>query len=42
MLLTRIDAIDVIVKRITPLMRQIIAQFQQKAVERMQGALGLA
>ncbi|MFC0135665.1 YicC family protein [Massilia eurypsychrophila] len=42
MLLTRIDAMDVIVKRITPLIPQVIAQFQQKAIERMQDALGLA
>jgi uncharacterized protein (TIGR00255 family) len=42
MLITRIDAMDVIVKRITPLIPQVIAQFQQKAVERMQDALGLA
>jgi uncharacterized protein (TIGR00255 family) len=42
MLLSRIDAMDVIVKRITPLIPQVIAQFQQKAVERMQDALGLA
>jgi uncharacterized protein (TIGR00255 family) len=42
MLLTRIDAMDIIVKRITPLIPQVIAQFQQKAVERMQDALGLA
>ena len=42
MLLTRIDAMDVIVKRIMPLIPQVIAQFQQKAIERMQDALGLA
>jgi uncharacterized protein (TIGR00255 family) len=42
MLVSRIDAMDVIVKRITPLIPQVIAQFQQKAVERMQDALGLA
>jgi uncharacterized protein (TIGR00255 family) len=42
MLISRIDAMDVIVKRITPLIPQVIAQFQQKAVERMQDALGLA
>jgi uncharacterized protein (TIGR00255 family) len=42
MLLTRIDAMDVIVKRIAPLIPQVIAQFQQKAIERMQDALGLA
>jgi uncharacterized protein (TIGR00255 family) len=42
MLLSRIDAMDVIVKRISPLIPQVIAQFQQKAIERMQDALGLA
>ena len=42
MLLARIDAMEAIVRRITPLIPQVIAQFQQKAVERMQDALGLA
>lgn len=42
MLVSRIDAMEDIVKRITPLIPQVIAQFQQKAVERMQDALGLA
>jgi uncharacterized protein (TIGR00255 family) len=42
MLLSRIDSMEEIVKRITPLIPQVIAQFQQKAVERMQDALGLA
>ena len=42
MLLSRIDAMEAIVKRITPLIPQVISQFQQKAVERMQDALGLA
>ena len=42
MLLARIDAMDVIVKRISPLIPQVISQFQQKAIERMQDALGLA
>lgn len=42
MLVSRIDAMDAIVTRITPLIPQVIAQFQQKAVERMQDALGLA
>jgi uncharacterized protein (TIGR00255 family) len=42
MLVSRIDAMDVIVKRISPLIPQVIAQFQQKAIERMQDALGLA
>ncbi|OON61076.1 YicC family protein [Massilia sp. KIM] len=42
MLQSRIDAMEAIVKRITPLIPQVIAQFQQKAIERMQDALGLA
>ena len=42
MLIARIEAMEDIVKRITPLIPQVIAQFQQKAVERMQDALGLA
>jgi len=42
MLVARIDAMDAIVKRISPLIPQVIAQFQQKAIERMQDALGLA
>ena len=42
MLVARIDAMDVIVKRISPLIPQVISQFQQKAIERMQDALGLA
>ena len=42
MLLSRIEEMEGIVKRITPLIPQVIAQFQQKAIERMQDALGLA
>ncbi|MBQ5940289.1 MULTISPECIES: YicC/YloC family endoribonuclease [unclassified Massilia] len=42
MLQSRIDSMEAIVKRITPLIPQVIAQFQQKAIERMQDALGLA
>jgi uncharacterized protein (TIGR00255 family) len=42
MLISRIEAMEAIVKRITPLIPQVIAQFQQKAIERMQDALGLA
>jgi len=42
MLQSRIDSMEVIVKRITPLIPQVIAQFQHKAIERMQDALGLA
>ena len=38
----RIDAMEAIVQRITPLVPKVIAQFQQKAVERMQEALGLS
>jgi len=39
---TRIDAMEQIVARITPLVPQVIGQFQQKAVERMQDALGVS
>jgi uncharacterized protein (TIGR00255 family) len=42
MLVSRIDDMEAIVQRITPLMPQVVAQFQQKATERMQEALGLA
>lgn len=42
MLLSRVDDMEAIVRRITPLIPQVIAQFQQKATERMQEALGLA
>lgn len=42
MLIARIESMEAIVKRITPLIPQVIAQFQQKAIERMQDALGLA
>jgi uncharacterized protein (TIGR00255 family) len=41
-LITRISAMDDIVRRITPLIPQVIAQFQQKSVERLEEALGLA
>ncbi|WP_211462580.1 YicC/YloC family endoribonuclease [Collimonas silvisoli] len=41
-LIARIDAMEAIVQRITPLVPQVVAQFQQKAIERMQEALGLA
>lgn len=42
MLLARVDDMEAIVQRITPLIPQVIAQFQQKATERLQEALGLA
>ncbi len=42
MLESRITDLEAIVARITPLIPQLIEQFQQKAVARMQEALGLA
>jgi uncharacterized protein (TIGR00255 family) len=42
MLLSRVDDMEAIVQRITPLIPQAIAQFQQKATERMTEALGVA
>lgn len=42
MLLSRINDIEAIVTRITPLVPQAIEQFRQKAIERMQEALGQA
>jgi uncharacterized protein (TIGR00255 family) len=42
MLLSRIDEMEAIVQRIAPLIPQVIAQFQQKAIERLQEALGMA
>ena len=42
MLVSRIDAMDAIAARIAPLIPQVITQFQQKAIERLQEALGLA
>jgi uncharacterized protein (TIGR00255 family) len=42
MLLSRVDEMEAIVQRITPLIPQVVAQFQQKATDRLQEALGLA
>lgn len=42
MLVARIEEMEAIVERITPLVPQAIAQFQHKATERMKEALGLA
>ena len=42
MLESRIDDLQALVVQITPLVPQVVAQFQQKATERMQTALGLA
>ncbi len=42
MLISRIAAMDAIVLRITPLIPQLISQFQQKSTDRMQEVLGLA
>jgi uncharacterized protein (TIGR00255 family) len=41
-LLSRVDDMEAIVQRIAPLIPQAIAQFQQKATDRMTEALGLA
>ncbi len=42
MLISRVDDMETIVARITPLIPQAIAQFQNKATERMKEALGIA
>ncbi len=42
MLLSRIAEIETIVERITPLVPKAIEQFRQKAIERLQEALGMA
>lgn len=41
-LLARVEEMESIVGRLAPLVPQAIAQFQQKAIDRMQEALGLA
>lgn len=41
-LLARIDEMEAIVQKITPLVPQAVAQFQQKATEKLQEALGIA
>lgn len=42
MLLSRVEQMEEIVQRITPVIPRVVAQFQQKATERLQEALGLA
>lgn len=42
MLLSRVGDMEAIVQRITPLIPQVVTQFQQKATDRLQEALGLA
>jgi uncharacterized protein (TIGR00255 family) len=42
MLISRVESMEAIVQQITPLIPQIVSQFQQKSIERMQEALGLA
>ncbi|MDP5008283.1 MAG: YicC family protein [Glaciimonas sp.] len=41
-IVSRIDSMEAIVQRITPLVPQVIAQFQQKSIAKMQEALGIA
>jgi uncharacterized protein (TIGR00255 family) len=38
----RIDAMEDIVRRVTPMVPEVIAQFKQKAIDRLQEALGIA
>ncbi len=42
MLLSRVSDIELIVQRITPLIPKAIEQFRQKAIDRMQEALGIS
>ena len=42
MLITRVDALEKIVHHITPLIPEIIEQFRQKSILRLQEALGIA
>ncbi len=42
MLQSRINDMEAIVQRITPLIPEVVAQFQQKAIDRLQEAFGLA
>ncbi|MEW7848734.1 YicC/YloC family endoribonuclease [Massilia aurea] len=42
MLQSRIESMEAIVRRITPLIPQVISQFQNKAIDRMQDVLGVA
>ncbi len=41
-LLEKVESMEAIVQKVTPLIPQILQQFQQKSTERMQEALGLA
>ncbi|NLC24922.1 MAG: YicC family protein [Oxalobacter sp.] len=41
-LLEKVDGMEAIVQKVTPLIPQILLQFQEKSMERMQEALGLA
>ena len=42
MLQSRVEAMEGIVQKVAPMIPQVVAQFQQKAVERLQEALGIA
>ncbi len=41
MLLERVEAMEAIARQLTPLIPQVVSQFQQKSIDRMQEALGL-
>ena len=42
MLISRVEAIEAIVQRIMPLIPQVVSQFQQKSIDRLQEVLGIA
>jgi uncharacterized protein (TIGR00255 family) len=42
MLVERVGAMEAIVRQLIPLIPQVVSQFQQKSIDRMQEALGLA
>ncbi len=41
-LVARVESMEAIVRQLTPLIPQVVSQFQQKSIDRMQEALGLA
>ena len=42
MLISRVEAMEAIVQRIMPLIPQVVSQFQQKSIDRLQEVLGIA